>query len=544
MADGRLATRTAERRTEATAATRLSESKWRFIDNAINIGALTLSDEKELKSKRKCKFFFNMGAYSSGNATHELALGYAETIKERFGSELQGKHVVIYGVPEKGVGFAVAVAAALSTIGVDADWCFSRKVPKEHGDATGKPTEFVGATPKAGDVVILLDDVITTGGTKEEAEATIHKVSKDIKIIGCVLVLDRQEVGLNGKTAAKEFEEKTGIRIEAYVTASDINSYLLMELEKPEAKDPKNRLPGERNPAVTPTVLLDFQSYMRAYGSNEAIIAIGMILQVPIFNERYGVIPACDGLTLEEFSGLVEKTKNVLGVVGYKVGIDLINQVGLKAIREVAGPDVILIVDWQKWGGDIPDMNLSVIRGAKAAKIVHLINFPHSGPETQRSAVYRALQEGGVTILGGAWMTHTGFEAPIGPFTEEYLLNAYRIWARSGITTFIVPATKPDAVKKIVKVVEEEFAKLGLENIQLTFASPGIGAQGGDTKALLDAIGPRHRVFAIEGRAITGRNKPEDPLAADMDKRATDAVEKMRKLVSIPLEPRTAEASA
>jgi orotate phosphoribosyltransferase len=511
----------------AGAQTTLPQYKNEFIESAINIGALTLSQEKELKSKRKSSFFFNMGGYSSGKVTKQLAEAYAHAIKEKFGDRLDEK-VIIYGIPEKGVGFAVAVSAALADLGVDSGWCFSRKMPKAHGDATGKPTEFVGRTPKAGDKVILLDDVLTTGETKEEAVATIKKISPEINIIGLIIALDRQEVAIDGKTAVKSFEEKNKVRTESIVNASDISAYITEELAKPE---------GERNPNVTKKVVSDFQSYMRAYGSDEAITEIGIKLQPPILKEKYGVIPACDGLTMHDFSYLVERTRDVEGIVAYKVGADLINQVGLKAIREAAGKDVTLIVDWQKWGGDIPDMNVSYIKAAKEAGITLLINFPHSGAETQRSAVYRALQEGDITILGGAWMTHPGFEAPIGAFTEEYLLNAYRIWARSGITTFIVPATKPDAVKKIVSAIEEEYGKLGHADIQLTFASPGIGAQGGDTKALFEAIGPRHSVFAIEGRAITTKSTPD--ASGDLNERAKVAVEKIKKLVSQPVELRS-----
>lgn len=509
--------------------TRLPVYKREFINDAINMGALTLSDEKALKSGRKSSFFFNMGGYNKGSTTKRLAAAYAHTIAENFAVE-KGGNLIIYGIPEKGVGFAVAVAAELSELGIDAGWCFSRKMPKAYGDATGQPTTFVGQTPKAGDTVILLDDVLTTGETKEEAVATIRKISPEIKIAGLVIALDRQEVGLDGKNAVRSFEEKFGIKTVSIVNASNISTYLEDEMAKPER---------DRNGKVTAKVLSDFQSYIRAYGTDEAIRAIGMQIQQEIFDEKSGVIPACDGLSIDQFRELIAKTSNVNGVVAYKVGADLINQVGLKEISYVAvtaGGDVVLIIDWQKWGGDIPDMNLSFIRAAKDAGILLLINFPHSGPETQRSAVYRMLQEG-VTILGGAWMTHPGFEAPIGTFTEEYLLNAYRIWARSGITTFIVPATKPEAVKKIVRAVEEEYAKLGHPEIQLAFASPGIGAQGGDTKALFEAIGPRHSVFAIEGRAITTKSTPD--ASDDIGERAKAAVEKINKLVSMPVEPRS-----
>ncbi|MFI5412504.1 MAG: phosphoribosyltransferase family protein, partial [Candidatus Micrarchaeales archaeon] len=509
----------------------LPEYKMVFIEGAMNIGALTLNEEKKLKSDRQSPFFFNMGKYSDGDSTKALAKAYAQAIKTNFidkGNDFD----IIYGIPEKGVGFAVAVAAELSALGVNKGWCFSRKMPKDYGDATGKPTEFVGQTPKKGDRVLLLDDVIITGGTKDEAMGTMSKIS-GVKVIGLVIALDRQEVGIDGQSTAKKFEETYSVPIVSIINAADINTYLIGELDQ--------------NPKVTKKIVSDFQSYMRAYGTDEAIKAIGIKIQAAIFEGKFGVIPACDGLLpawdpkndderlnwqkegLDNFAALIEATASIDGIVGYKTGRELADlgliQIGFKTRHRTNKP---LMHDDQKFGGDVPDTNLGNIRSKQAAGIVNMINFPESGPETQRSAIYRALQREEV-LVGGGWMTHQAYEKPNGAFAEEYILNAYRIWARSGITTFVVPATKPDVVKKIVLAIEEEYTKLGYSDLQLSFVSPGIGAQGGDTKALKEAVGSRHSVFAIEGRAIITQSTPD--ASPDMTERAKVAVEKLRKIM-------------
>lgn len=532
--------------------------KREFIANAIDIGALTLNEEKKLKSDRMSPFFFNMGGYSKGSAVQVLAKAYAHAIKEKFGDKID-ENTILYGVPEKGVAFVGAVAAELSGLGINIDYCFTRKIPKGYGDATGKATMFVGREPRAGDKIILLDDVLTTGETKEEAVALFRGISKEIQIIGLVIALDRQEMGIHGGSAVEAFVKSTGVQTESIVNAADINQYLAEEMQKPES---------ERNKRVTESVLFNFQKYMLTYGTDHVVRSIGVTPQKRLFEAvRTGVIPACDDMTIEQFEELVKKTKDVDGVLAFKVGIDLTEQGLARAARILSDNGAVGILDIQKWPTDIADRVLKEMTRRKSMGFSSLIAFPESGPEVQRVLIYGALQDQGVTIIGGGWMTHKGYVAPdaldmlskqleserpkspdgkmeieqilrmignlgefSGGFTEKYLLRTYRNWVRMGVTNFVIPATNPDACAKIVKAIEEEYAKFGYPDIVLTFMSPGIGAQGGDVAALVKAVGPRHTVVGIEGRAILMKS-PTDKVVdvTESAERAKVAVAKIRK---------------
>ena len=59
--------------------------------------------------------------------------------------------------------------------GQNVGWFFTRKMPKEYGEATGKTdlTKLVvGRIPQDGQAICQLDDVFTTGDAKYDARAT------------------------------------------------------------------------------------------------------------------------------------------------------------------------------------------------------------------------------------------------------------------------------------------------------------------------------------------------------------------------------------
>ena len=103
---------------------------------------------------------------------------------------------------------AYAVAAAARSRGLPLDAFTVRKQPKSHG--TGKRIEgcFVAGTP-----VVIVEDVITTGGSASEAIAAVE--SEGGQVLGVLAVVDREE---GGRAAL----ERAGYAVEALVTASDL----------------------------------------------------------------------------------------------------------------------------------------------------------------------------------------------------------------------------------------------------------------------------------------------------------------------------------
>jgi orotate phosphoribosyltransferase len=104
------------------------------------------------------------------------------------------------------VAYAIAAASFGTDLQVDA---FSvRKEAKAHG--TGQRIEGNFA---AGDEVVVVEDVITTGGSAEQAIATV--VSAGGIVLGVLAVVDREEGG-------REVLERAGRRVVCLTTATEL----------------------------------------------------------------------------------------------------------------------------------------------------------------------------------------------------------------------------------------------------------------------------------------------------------------------------------
>jgi orotate phosphoribosyltransferase len=116
------------------------------------------------------------------------------------------------------VPIAIAVSDAAYRInGTTIKSFVVRKEPKAHG--LGKCIE--GAM-RAGDRVLIVDDVITTG------QSTINAIEKSreagLQVIGVIALIDRQEF------SGRENIEKTGVSFDALITLSDLEHAAEREL--------------------------------------------------------------------------------------------------------------------------------------------------------------------------------------------------------------------------------------------------------------------------------------------------------------------------
>jgi orotate phosphoribosyltransferase len=174
-----------------------------FIEFLARSGAVKFGDFV-LKSGRESPYFISTGVLADGMLTYELGRYYAAKIKEQFGEDFDA----VYGPAYKGIPLAVATSIALQKEhGINRPWIFDRKEKKLHGDRGA----FVGGEIDNGARVILVDDVMTTGGTKVEAIEKI-KTSLNAELKGVVIAVDRMERA-NKKTAIDEFTEITGIPV-------------------------------------------------------------------------------------------------------------------------------------------------------------------------------------------------------------------------------------------------------------------------------------------------------------------------------------------
>lgn len=188
-----------------------------FVDFLLSKGALKFGDFT-LKSGRKSPYFVNMGSIDDGPSMRRLGVFYAGLLMDRFG----GGFNALFGPAYKGIPLAAAAAIALDAehaTGVRVS--FNRKEEKAHGE---KGLIF-GHLPAEGDRFVLVDDVFTTGETKDEALDLLLS-TKGVSCAGVAIAVDRQEAVEGGSSAVQVFEARRGIPVGAIVTAREIVAYL------------------------------------------------------------------------------------------------------------------------------------------------------------------------------------------------------------------------------------------------------------------------------------------------------------------------------
>jgi orotate phosphoribosyltransferase len=200
--------------------------KKEFIDFLLEKGVVKIG-EFTLKSGRKSPYFINTGLFSDGESIEKLGYSYAAKIMARFKNDTID---TVFGPAYKGIPLSVATTISLyRDFDISTGYTFDRKEPKNHGEATKRERQkswLVGHVVEDGMGILLLDDVMTTGKSKYDAIALLNSVADDLRYIGLVIAVDREEVGKDGKNAIKEFEEKTGIPVESIVTIREIIAYL------------------------------------------------------------------------------------------------------------------------------------------------------------------------------------------------------------------------------------------------------------------------------------------------------------------------------
>lgn len=190
--------------------------KHAFSEFLIRSGAVKFGSFK-LKSGRISPYFINLGLIGDGSGISELGSFYARGIVE---AGLAGGTDMLFGPSYKGIPIAVAASLALHRdYNINARFSFNRKEAKDHGEGG----MIVGSPLKDGDRVGILDDVMTTGKTKEEILNVLRSAAK-VEIAYIMIAVDRMERGETELAATLEFEKKYGIRVVPIVTINDVVS--------------------------------------------------------------------------------------------------------------------------------------------------------------------------------------------------------------------------------------------------------------------------------------------------------------------------------
>ncbi len=190
--------------------------KKEFIKFLEGAGVLKFGDFTA-KSGRKIPYFINAGDIKTGEQIARLGEFYAKAYFDKLGK----KEAVLYGPAYKGISIAVSAAVALSREGLNVPFFFNRKEAKDHGEGG----VFVGYVPKAGEEVVIVEDVITAGTAIRESMAVLSTL-KDVKVAATFVMVDRKEKGQGEKGAMQEIEEAFHFPVYSVVDVYDIIEYL------------------------------------------------------------------------------------------------------------------------------------------------------------------------------------------------------------------------------------------------------------------------------------------------------------------------------
>ncbi len=195
----------------------MEKYKQEFIEFMVESQVLKFG-EFTLKSGRKSPFFMNAGGYVTGAQLRRLGEYYAKAIHDNYGLDFD----VLFGPAYKGIPLSVATAMAISELyGKEIRYCSNRKEEKDHAD-TGI---LLGSKLRAGDRVVIIEDVTTSGKSIEETFPII-RAQADVEILGLIVSLNRMERGQGERSALEEIREKYGFDANAIVNMEEVVEYL------------------------------------------------------------------------------------------------------------------------------------------------------------------------------------------------------------------------------------------------------------------------------------------------------------------------------
>lgn len=188
-----------------------------FITFMVRSGVLTFGDFVT-KSGRRTPYFINTGNYRTGAQAARLGDYYAACIQENLPDGVD----CLFGPAYKGIPLAVTAAASLYRLyDRDLPYCFNRKEAKDHGEGG----TMVGYTPKSGDRVVIVEDVVTAGTAVRESLELFRSLG-DMKVTGLVVSVDRMERGARECSTLDELRQDHGIAVYPIVTVREIMAFL------------------------------------------------------------------------------------------------------------------------------------------------------------------------------------------------------------------------------------------------------------------------------------------------------------------------------
>src|SRR3989344_3161749 len=205
------------------------KSKEDFLQMLLDKGALRMESNPDkffmFKSGRRSPNMINMRALTDGESLSAIKRAYAQKIKELLDSGAVEDFDFIFGPAYAGISLACLACEGLFEMGVNKRYLYDRKEAKGYGDVKMDDLIVGGGHFFAGARILIVDDVITTGATKEDALKKLASLGEQ-KIVGLVLAVDRQEklgdaTNVEEKSATEKLEE-SGIKVFPILTMQEI----------------------------------------------------------------------------------------------------------------------------------------------------------------------------------------------------------------------------------------------------------------------------------------------------------------------------------
>ena len=216
---------------------------------------------------------------------------------------------------------------------------------------------------------------------------------------------------------------------------------------------------------------------------------------MPKLSKKKGIIVAFDMEDTSFAIKLAEELNNAEGNFAIKIGRPLEMQIGktiISKIKEVS--DLPIIYDGKI--ADIPYISKIIAKDAYDSGADAVIMHAFLGSD----AIMEIKDLGGGDVIIVIEMSHKGSDEFIGPISEK-MTGFVKDFGINGV---VLPATKPDRVKKLSKMIGDAY-----------IISPGIKTQGGIIGGAILAGAD----YEVVGRAIYEAKRPKEA-AEEIYKRA------------------------